>query len=179
MDGMTAAHLSLPFDTVVRVRNLSNDRTVDVRINDRGPFVKRRLIDLSREAARRLEMIGPGTTLVEVTVVATPEMAERRPPQETLPAAASTAAPCLSAGSHAVQVGSFVDESNAEKLAAALRPRYPVAILAGEVAGKPVHRVTVGGDLNNAQAQSLLAELRSQRVDGFVVRAAEAGCSGG
>lgn len=72
---MTAAHRSLPLATWVEVINLDNGRRVVVRINDRGPFadVERRIIDLSREAARRLEMIGPGTARVEVRALSEDE----------------------------------------------------------------------------------------------------------
>jgi rare lipoprotein A len=79
MNLMTAAHLSLPFGTVVRVTNLTNNRFTEVRINDRGPFVKDRIIDLSRSAAREIAMIGPGTARVRVEVIATPAMASRTP----------------------------------------------------------------------------------------------------
>lgn len=186
MDGLTAAHLSLPFDTVVRVRNLANDRTVDLRINDRGPFVKQRLIDVSREAAKRLEMIGPGTTLVEVTVVGTPEMARTAPPPQ--PAASTTptpglppteAKPCLATGTHAVQAGSFSDLANALDLADRLDPPHPVSIVQAESNGRLVHRVLVGGALNHAEASHLLTQLRRARIDGFVVRTSEPGCAGG
>ena len=78
MDKLTAAHLSLPFGTWVRVTNLANNNSVEVKINDRGPFVKRRIIDLSREGAKRIGMIGPGTARVRVRVVATPSMAYKR-----------------------------------------------------------------------------------------------------
>ncbi len=177
MNALTAAHLSLPFDTIVRVRNLSNDRSVEVRINDRGPFVKGRLIDLSRRAAEQLEMIGPGTTLVEVKVVATPEMARARVPAR--PVHDPAAVPCLAAGSHGVQVGSFDDRANAESFAARLRPAYPAVVLSGEARGRAVHRVTVGGDLTRFQAENLLDELRTQRFDGFVTEIAESVCAGG
>jgi rare lipoprotein A len=63
---MTAAHPALPFGTRVRVTNLSNRRSVVVRINDRGPFVKGRIVDLSYAAARQLRMVGPGVAPVEV-----------------------------------------------------------------------------------------------------------------
>ena len=59
MEDMTAAHKRLPFGTVVRVDNLDNGRATEVRINDRGPFVHDRVIDLSRAAAREIEMLGP------------------------------------------------------------------------------------------------------------------------
>ena len=72
MNKISAAHKSLPFDTWVRVRNRSNGKHVDVRINDRGPFVKGRIIDLSRAAAKKINMIGPGTAKVVIKVIAKP-----------------------------------------------------------------------------------------------------------
>ena len=66
MEELTAAHQTLPFNTLVRVTNLENQRTVIVRINDRGPFVKGRIIDLSKSAARRLDLLGDGITKVTV-----------------------------------------------------------------------------------------------------------------
>lgn len=66
-DSLHAAHRSLPFGTKVTVRNLRNGKTLTVRINDRGPFVKGRVIDVTREAARRLGFKGRGLTQVEVT----------------------------------------------------------------------------------------------------------------
>lgn len=68
MEKLTAAHKTLPFDTWVEVTNLGNGKKVTVRINDRGPFVNGRIIDLSRAAARRIDMLGPGTARVKLTV---------------------------------------------------------------------------------------------------------------
>jgi rare lipoprotein A len=70
---LTAAHRNLPFETWVEVENLSNGKRVDVRINDRGPFVGRRIIDLSQTAAKEIDMLGPGTARVRLTVLAHPE----------------------------------------------------------------------------------------------------------
>lgn len=72
MEGMTAAHRTLPFGTLVRVENLSNGRSTTVRINDRGPFIEGRIIDLSRWGARELEMLGAGISQVRVTVIGLP-----------------------------------------------------------------------------------------------------------
>jgi rare lipoprotein A len=69
MHGLTAAHNILPLNTLVRVTNLSNNKDVVVRINDRGPFVKDRVIDLSLAAAQRIGMVAPGTTPVRVSVL--------------------------------------------------------------------------------------------------------------
>jgi rare lipoprotein A len=68
-DGLAAAHRSLPFGTRVKVENLSNGRSVEVRINDRGPFAAGRVIDVTRGAARQLDMIRAGVAKVRVTVL--------------------------------------------------------------------------------------------------------------
>ena len=66
---LTAAHKTLPFNTIVEVKNLVNDKIVHVRINDRGPFVEGRIIDLSRAAASKLDMVGAGVAKVEVRII--------------------------------------------------------------------------------------------------------------
>ncbi|MDX2266566.1 MAG: septal ring lytic transglycosylase RlpA family protein [Bryobacter sp.] len=72
MHDLTAAHKTLPFNTWLRVRNLTNRREVTVRITDRGPFVKGRIIDLSRRAAEEIRMIGPGIVKVRIEVIPAP-----------------------------------------------------------------------------------------------------------
>ena len=69
---LTAAHKTLPFGVVVQVLNKTNARTVEVRVTDRGPFVKGRIIDLSRAAAEAIALIGPGTAPVKIKVIRTP-----------------------------------------------------------------------------------------------------------
>lgn len=68
-DGLTAAHRSLPFGTVVHVKNLKNGRSVRLRINDRGPFVGNRIIDVSRGGARKLGLMGSGIAHVQITTL--------------------------------------------------------------------------------------------------------------
>jgi rare lipoprotein A len=104
MYGMSAAHKTLPLPTYARVTNLRNGRSVVVRINDRGPFVANRLIDLSYTAAARLDMIREGTTLVEVRAL-TPGA-----PDE-LTRSAQSPPPSLY-----VQAGAFADAHNAQHL---------------------------------------------------------------
>ena len=65
----TAAHKTLPFNTIVRVTNLDNNKTVEVRINDRGPFIEGRIIDLSRAAAEEIDMVGSGVARVRVEIL--------------------------------------------------------------------------------------------------------------
>ncbi len=71
MHAFTCAHRSLPFETVLRVTNLANGRSVKVRVNDRGPYVKRRILDLSAAAARALGMTEDGVSRVRIEVFAT------------------------------------------------------------------------------------------------------------
>jgi rare lipoprotein A len=69
MNALTAAHQTLPFGTLVRVTNKATGKSVVVRINDRGPFLKDRIIDLSRGAAEKIGMIGPGTAEVHLEIL--------------------------------------------------------------------------------------------------------------
>jgi len=105
MYDMTAAHQTLPFGTYVMVTNLDNNRSVIVRVNDRGPFVGGRIIDLSYAAARLLNIVGPGTAPVRLEIL------------KNLSAAAERSG-------FSVQVGSFSSKENAEMLKAKLMPKY-------------------------------------------------------
>ena len=78
MEKLTAAHRTLPFDTWVRVVNLSNEKDVEVRITDRGPFIDGRIIDLSHAAAQAIDLIGPGTAQVRVEIISAPRRRARR-----------------------------------------------------------------------------------------------------
>lgn len=73
MNSLTAAHPTLPLGTIVKVTNLANDKSVIVRINDRGPFKKNRIIDVSYEAAKQLGFLNDGTALVKIEVIKLPE----------------------------------------------------------------------------------------------------------
>ncbi|MGH8494798.1 MAG: septal ring lytic transglycosylase RlpA family protein [Gammaproteobacteria bacterium] len=107
MYAMTAAHRTLPLPTWAKVTNLRNGLSVVVKINDRGPFAHNRLIDLSYSAAKRLDMIADGTTMVEI------EALEPGIMDDDVPVIASAPAP---AGAMYVQVGAFGDADNAEAL---------------------------------------------------------------
>lgn len=120
---MTAAHKTLPLPTYVRVRNLRNNRSIIVRVNDRGPFVHNRIIDLSYAAAIRLDMIRAGTGLVEVTAINFDEPGGDRPTRRITPPTPGTSQPqAAAAESHPifVQVGAFGDRANAQRRLATL-----------------------------------------------------------
>ena len=94
MEKLTAAHRTLPFGTWVRVINLTNDKTVDVRIIDRGPFVEDRIIDLSHAAAVAIELIGPGVAQVRLDILSVPTIASAKIGTRCKPAPSSiTTAP--------------------------------------------------------------------------------------
>jgi rare lipoprotein A len=104
MYGMTAAHKTLPLPSYARVTNLSNGKSVVVRINDRGPFAKNRIIDLSYTAAAKLDMLREGTALVEVRTLRPGSDDSLRRSDETPPQTLY------------VQAGAFSDEANAKRL---------------------------------------------------------------
>lgn len=104
---MTAAHKSLPLPTIVRVTNLNNGKSIVVRVNDRGPFVKNRIIDLSYSAAIALDMTREGTAMVEVEALTAAKAREK-----TAPSPAGDPP-----GSMYVQVGAFGEPDNAQRLA--------------------------------------------------------------
>jgi rare lipoprotein A len=171
MYGMTAAHKTLPLPAYVRVTNLQNGRSVVVRVNDRGPFVGNRIIDLSYTAASRLDMLRNGTAMVEVRALdfpaATPDpgapllsAAPASPSSGQAGAAASAAAATSGAGTVEpgsaptsavrtvlfVQAGAFADPANAERLAAKLRGGGYGKIFVRDdlIAGRKMFRVRIG-----------------------------------
>lgn len=104
MHAMTAAHKTLPMNTIVKVTNKSNGKQVVVRINDRGPFIATRIIDLSRTAASKIDMIGPGTAPVTLEILGF-EVKGRKtiPSKQELKAAPQK----ITYGEFALQIGSF------------------------------------------------------------------------
>lgn len=142
MHDLTAAHKSLPFGTYVVVTNLNNGKSVTVRINDRGPFVKDRIIDLSYAAAKVVDMIGTGTAPVKLEIL-------------------TNISPKKSSQKFSVQVGSFVRERNAEALKNELQRHFKnVYITRFKTANQVYYRVRIkakGQDSARAVARRLVA----------------------
>jgi len=161
MNKMTAAHRTLPFDTVVRVTNLSNGKSAVVRITDRGPFVDNRIIDLSMAAAREIDSIGPGVVPVRLEIV--------------------SAGIDPGSGFFTVQIGAFRDRGNAERLRERLNPAYsPIFIQTYDSPDGLFYRVRVGKVPGEGAAQQFGEKLRSR--EGFspiVVRLDEGAAAGG
>jgi rare lipoprotein A len=159
MQQLTAAHRSLPFETWVEVTNLSNGRSVGVRINDRGPFVGGRVIDLSQAAARQIGMLGAGTARVQLRVIAPPAGARRGPPPKAPRPAAW----------YAVQAGAFADRNRAESLRAAMVEAFAEArVMQG--GGTPgLWHVLVGREMTIEQANELAVRVRQEAGQAVVV----------
>lgn len=119
MYAMTAAHKTLPFGTYVSVCNLKNNRKIEVRINDRGPFARGRILDLSYTAAKKLEMIGPGTA--EVEIMALGALAPQKPSGST---GRSYIPGNYYQGDFTVQIGAFSELENAQRLKQKLGRSY-------------------------------------------------------
>lgn len=143
MHAHTAAHRSLPFHTLVEVRNRDNGKKTRVRINDRGPFVRGRIIDLSYSAALDLDMVGPGTARVEVRVLESPGHSIGR-------------------GRYWLQVGAFQDPDLAKQLRRELRGRVSDVQILSEGSW---HRVQVGPFRSRKKAETAQRDLRRMGYD--------------
>ena len=151
MEKLTAAHRAWPFDTWVHVRNLDNGKTVNVRITDRGPFVDKRIIDLSRAAAGEIAMIGPGTARVKLQVI--------KPPRHAAKA------------SYAVQAAVFNDKREADRSRGDLARRFGHAVVRATSEVPPRWRVLVGDRrMGEAAARDLAKRVRVVARDAFVTR---------
>jgi rare lipoprotein A len=151
MYGMTAAHKTLPLPTYARVTNLKNGRSIVVRINDRGPFVANRLIDLSYSAAAKLDMLKEGTTLVEVKALTVQD-------PDDLTRSAQAPPPSLY-----VQAGAFSDERNAQRVLDRLTAGgLSGAFILAPPDGKPLlYRVRLGPISTVPEFDQLAAKLKA------------------
>jgi rare lipoprotein A len=172
MHAMTAAHTTLPLPTWVEVTNLVNGKRVVVKVNDRGPFVDNRLIDLSFAAATELDMVRTGTTRVEVRAIAPPLDSFRAgstvaaPPQPAPVPVATVAPPAVER--MFVQIGAFSQPENAERLAARLRASgfaNPTVVSAPDDRRR-LHRVLLGPIADSGEFDQLSARLRAIGVSG-------------
>jgi len=169
MYGMTAAHKTLPLPAYVRVTNLQNGRSIVVRVNDRGPFVGNRIIDLSYTAAAKLDMLRNGTAMVEVRAL-DPAVPETHTASYS-PAAPAASAPTppespVSPNALFVQAGAFADANNAERLAAKLRGGGygTVFVRDNQIAGRKMYRVRIGPVPDVAEFDRVVAALERAGV---------------
>ncbi len=140
---LTAAHREIPLGSWVEVINLTNGRSLTVRVNDRGPFVDGRIIDLSYASAELLGVVGPGVVPVRVRLT-------QAPPQAPGPAR------------YSVQVASFVAESNALALKAELEQKVSgVYMVKAQINGEVYYRIRVGQFVSHPEAKNAAERLAS------------------
>ena len=151
METLVAAHRVLPFNTWLKVTNVSNNKAVTVRVIDRGPFVSGRIIDLSKAAAREIQLLGPGVGRVRIEVVAAPN---DNP----------------SVDFYGVQVGAFSSEETAERVRLQYTQRFGTAEIAVKEGRPALWRVVVGKEPTIAGAQQLASVLSAEKKKVFVVR---------
>ncbi len=156
MHAMTAAHKTLPLPVYVRVKNLENGRSIVVKVNDRGPFVGDRIIDLSYAAASKLKMIGPGTAEVEVSALDS-ATSTTRPAIRVIPLKEIT----TNHGDIYIQLGSFSSEINALNLVAALKAINEKSISVSTISTSKgeFFRVRLGPLLDVSEASSIQKRL--------------------
>jgi rare lipoprotein A len=150
MEKLTAAHRTLAFETWVAVENLDNGKTVTVRITDRGPFVDGRIIDLSKAAARDIDMIGPGVANVRLRIV--------------------TAPPDAAVALFAVQVGAFQDRDRAERVRSEFERSFGTARIVRRSGNPVLWRVLVGSEPTQDGAAALASRIRTPAQPALVVR---------
>jgi len=147
MEKMTAAHRTFPFGTMVRVRSLANNEAAEVRINDRGPFVQGRIIDLSHSAAQAIGMQSIANVRLEVISIP----------------------PTRGADLFAVQIGTFPEQAQAEQLRARMQQKYGTATVVLRP-GDQTWRVLVGLQQTPESADVLAGQLERETGPAFVVR---------
>ena len=158
MYAMTAAHKTLPIGTYVKVKRLDNDKEIIVRINDRGPFVKGRIIDLSYKAASEIGIADSGTAKVEITALGD-TVGDKLVTRD------------YQKGNFLVQVGAFTVKSNATRLRDSLLQRYSnVSITTYDRGDTVFYRVRVGGATSLKEAEKLKDRIETEGVKSpFVV----------
>ena len=150
---LTAAHRTLPFNTIVHVINLENGKTVNVRINDRGPYARGRIIDLSREAARRIDMIDSGIAPVRLVLVSSEEPIRTRGPGN------------IRQEEFTIQLGSFNSRSDAESYSQQIRNSR---VVSSNVDNRTVYRVYFGRYRSPGDARRDLNRLKRRGHEGFI-----------
>jgi rare lipoprotein A len=155
MNDFTAAHRTAPFGTRLKVTNIQTGQSTVVRVNDRGPFVRGRLIDLSYAAAKAIGLVQNGTALVQLKVLGRAQVSAPRAPESESP--------------FYVQVGSFREGENARAMIRQLERAHP-QFKAEVVQGSEMHRVWVGPFPAEEEARRAERELSDAGYDSLVLR---------
>jgi rare lipoprotein A len=162
-DSLVASHRSIPFGSIVKITNLSNQQSVDVRINDRGPFIKGHIVDLSEAAGLKIGLLNQDRTEVRLDVIKI-ESNFKIKNTENLQSAT---------GEYGVKMGSFGEKNNAIAYSNELKTVYGIensSITTSEYNGKTIFRVYIGRFSSRALAERYLAQLPEKLQNGYVTK---------
>lgn len=177
----TAAHRKLPFGTMLKVTNLANGKSVIVRVNDRGPFVKNRIIDLSRRAAQELDFIRQGVAKVKIEIInkntkdsknqKTEKKTNDKTKIQTKEIYQVNALKSFPKG-YSIQVGTFKELVNLMKLSENLSRKYrsQVFVEVGKYKNEKVYKISVGKLRTRKEAESLKLNIKKHYPDCFIVK---------
>ncbi|MGE5340354.1 MAG: septal ring lytic transglycosylase RlpA family protein [Candidatus Omnitrophota bacterium] len=157
MDKLTAAHQTLPFHSLLMVENVENKKKTIVRINDRGPFVKNRIIDLSREAAKRIGIFDIGTALVRLWAIKLPGPGKKWVPQ---PNTATTVY---------LQAGAFGSKKNAERVLRQIKDALPDTASLFKVESQKGFYKIISKEMGFMEADSLSKRLKAKGFDSLIL----------
>ena len=171
----TAAHRTLPFGSIVKVTNLENNKYAVVRINDRGPFVDNRIIDLTKSVAKDLGFVEKGLTKVKVELIGStddlpnnkPEVIKTSEPKVYYRVKVDAVSP----KGRGVQIGSYSNDDNVFKLAERLKEKYSeeIFIEVATLKERKVYRIILGRYTDQAQLDALKKKLSKNYPDCFIV----------
>lgn len=183
---MTAAHRTLPFGTMVKVTNLTNGKSVIVRVNDRGPFVKGRIIDLSKSAAKKLDFINAGVAKVRIEILSKDQKKEETTKNDTHNKGGGNTTKKTTSKKeiyrfsaiktyprgYSVQIGSFKEMVNLMKLSENLGTSYKneVFVEVGQHKAEKVYKICVGRLRNRKEAEQLKLRIKKKYPDCFIVK---------
>ena len=178
---MTAAHKTLPFGTIVKVTNLSNSKYVEVKVNDRGPYVEGRIIDISKVAAVELDMINSGLASVKVEIIdagdgkgndyRTGSTGQSDLPDEEREFYEFNVTRVKPAG-FGVQIGSYRELANLVRLADNLKASYKkkVTVQVSVINDVKMYKIIVGQEKTREKAEQLKRKLRKRYPDSFILK---------
>jgi rare lipoprotein A len=180
----TAAHKTLPFGTLVRVTNKGNSKTVDVKINDRGPFVTGRIIDLSKSAAQQIDMINEGLAEVTIEVI---DAGDGKGNDYSTGVSGQTDIPIeekeyyelgvtrSNPSGYGVQIGSFRELANLIRLAENLKASYKkkVTVQVSVLNDVKVYKIIIGQEKSREKSEKLRDKLKKRYPDSFIITFAD------
>lgn len=160
---LTGAHKTLPLGSIVKVTNLENGKSINLRINDRGPFVKGRIIDCSKQAAKELGFYTQGTTKVKIILIKKGKLSTRFSPTEVVDSQKEK----VLNETFTVQVGAFSDINNAKRFKEKMARMFGDCYIAKF---KGFYRVRIGHFATNKEAEAILSLLEKEGIEGFITR---------